>query len=175
MVAQASSATFPVVGLLTPSLQAVSSQPTAVPSLGPLSIPRFPAPRPPLYQGTHDSCCGVQGCGTDHEHSSYFVLPSTDWLLHSPPIPRRSLSVPADFPTVSRAFLSAGTSLHLQLPARGAGPFLFPLFFFSSFHPMQLRGDFSCPFRCPRSSTSVQQVFCEIHSICRCILDILVR
>ena len=47
------------------------------------------------------------------------------------------------------------------------------LFFFH--HPTWLHGDFSCPYRCPRSSTSVQQVLCENCSICRCILDVLVR
>ena len=69
---------------LLPSLQAVSSQPTAVPSLGPLSKPRFPAPSPPPHQETHNSSWGAQGCGMDHVHRSYPVLPSTDLLLRSP-------------------------------------------------------------------------------------------
>ena len=55
-------------------------------------------------------------------------------------------------------------------------PFLIPLFFFSSFfHPTQLLGDFSCPFTILRSSANVQQVLYENCSICRCILDVLVR
>ena len=60
------------------SLQAVSSQPTAVPSLGLLSKPCFPAPSLSLHQETHDSGLGVQACGKDRAHSSYFVLSSTD-------------------------------------------------------------------------------------------------
>ena len=66
------------------SLQADFSQPTAVPSLGLLSKPHFPAPSPALYQETHNSGWGVQRGSMDHEHSSYFVLPSTDQLLCSP-------------------------------------------------------------------------------------------
>ena len=68
------------------SLQTVFLQPTAVPSLGPCSKPHFPAPSPPLHQETHDSVWDVQSCVVDHVHSSYFVLPSTDGLLHSPSI-----------------------------------------------------------------------------------------
>lgn len=34
---------------------------------------------------------------------------------------------------------------------------------------------FFCPFRCARSSASVQQALCENRSICRCVLDVLVR
>ena len=36
-------------------------------------------------------------------------------------------------------------------------------------------GDFFCPFRCARSSASVQQALCENRSICRCVLDVLVE
>ena len=86
------------------SLQAVFSQPTAVPSLGPCSKPHFPAPSPPSQQATHNSGWNVQSSGVDHVCSSYFVLPSTDHLLHSPLIPRRSFSVPADFPAVREFF-----------------------------------------------------------------------
>ena len=74
--------TFQFVELLTPG--DVASQPTAVPSLGLLSKPHFPAPSPALYQETHNSGWGVQRGSMDHEHSSYFVLPSTDQLLCSP-------------------------------------------------------------------------------------------
>ena len=92
------------------SLQAVSSQPTAVLSLDPLSKSHFPAHSPSPHQETHNS--GVQGCGMDHACSSYFVLPSTDWLLHSTLIPQRSLSAPTDFPTLG-GFLHVGTYPHL--------------------------------------------------------------
>lgn len=49
------------------------------------------------------------------------------------------------------------------------------IFFFPFCHPTWLCGDFSSPFRCPRSSASVQQVVCENCSVCRCILGIPVR
>ena len=58
-------------------------------------------------------------------------------------------------------------------PTRGAGPIPLPfLFLFPSsfFWPTWLCGDISCPFRCLRSSVSVQQVLCENSSICRFIL-----
>ena len=76
-----------------------------------------------------------------------------------------------------RASPDAGASLHLQLPTRGAGPILLPLLFlFPScfFCPNQLRGDLSCPFRCLRSSASVQQVLDENCSIYRFILHAFV-
>ena len=72
---------------LVSSLQAVSSQPTAVPSLGPCSKLHIPAPRLPLQQETHDSGWSAQGCGTDHPRRSYSVLPGTEQLLHFPPMP----------------------------------------------------------------------------------------
>ena len=59
---------------------------------------------------------------------------------------------------------------------RVVGPFFdssFLLFLLSSY-PV-VRGFISCPFRCPKSSANVQQVLCENRSICRCILDVLVR
>lgn len=78
-----------------------------------------------------------QGCrGLQHRprvHSSYFFLPSTDRSLHSPLVLWRSLSALAESHH-KWAFLSTRTSLHLQIPSRDAGPFLFPLFiFFLSF------------------------------------------
>ena len=51
-----------------------------------------------------------------HAHSSYFALPSTDYLLHSPLIPWRSLSVPADFPTVRGFFWVWKTLLTFSFP-----------------------------------------------------------
>ena len=117
-------------------LQAVFSQPIAAASLGPCSKPYFPATSPIPWQETYDSCWSVQG--TDHMFSSYFVLPYTDCLLHSS-ISQKSLSIPADFPTMWGFFLIVRNSPHLQLSTRIARPFfLTPLFFFSSFHPTQL-------------------------------------
>ena len=88
------------------SLQAVFSQPTAVPALGPPSKPHFLAPSSPLppQQVTHNSVWNAQSCRVYYVCSSYFVLPSTDWLLRSPLILRRSFSIPADFPTMREFF-----------------------------------------------------------------------
>ena len=87
--------------------------------------------------------------------------------------PQGSPSVPNDFPISEGASPDVGTSPLLQLPFRGAEPVLLPLLFFfpSFFHPTWFCRDLSCPFRCPRSSASVQLVFCENCSICRCSLD----
>ena len=41
----------------------------------------------PSAQETHYSGSGTQGSGVNHVCSSYFVLPSTDGLLHFPLIP----------------------------------------------------------------------------------------
>ena len=89
--------------------------------------------------------------------------------------PQSSPSVPTDLPTGEGASSDEGTSPLLQLPSRGTGSILLPLLFLfpSSFHT-QLHGDLSCPFRCPRSSASLQQGLCEDCSICRCILDAIV-
>ena len=147
------------------SLQAVSIQPTAVLSADLLSQPHIPALSPAPHQWT---CLrrGTQGCGTDHLCRSHSVLPATDQLSRSPPSPRSSPSVPDDHSAGEGASLGVGTSLLLQLPQRhrshSTSSFLF---FFSFFHPTQLRRDLSCPFRCPRSSVSVQQLLCENCSI----------
>ena len=58
----------------------------------------------PAAQETHYSGCGAQGNGIDHVCSFYFVLPSTDGLLHFPLIPQRFLSAPADFLTMNGLF-----------------------------------------------------------------------
>ena len=121
------------------SLQAVLSQPTSVPSLGPCSKPHFPAPSSPPQQVTHDSIWSAQSCGVDDACSSYFVMPSTDHPLHSPLIPQSSFSVPADFPTMRKFFCMWGLPLTCSLPPGLLVPFLIPLFFCSSFsHPTWL-------------------------------------
>ena len=79
---------------------------------------------------------------------------------------QRSLSTPADYPTVRAFFPFLPTVTHLAFS---------DFFFLSFFHPTWLQGDFSCLFRCPKTSVNVQQVLCENWSICRCILDVVVR
>ena len=67
-------------------LQVVSSQPTAVLSLGLPSKHHIPAPSPHAHWRTAVSGWGMQGCGKDHLCRSHSVLPATDRLLHSPMI-----------------------------------------------------------------------------------------
>ena len=69
---------------LLPSPQAVSSQPTAVPSPDPLFIPHLLAPSPRAHQQTPVSGWGAQGCGMNNLCRSQSVLPATDLLLGSP-------------------------------------------------------------------------------------------
>ena len=64
--------------------QAVSSQPTVVPSLGSLPEPQVLAPSPNAPWRTPISGWGAQCHGTDHLCKSHSVLPDTDWLLGSP-------------------------------------------------------------------------------------------
>ena len=78
------------------------------------------------------------------------------WLLCSPLSPWNSPSVPADLPTRKRGFprlRNLSSFLH-----RGAGPFPFPLCFLLS---CLVAWGFSYPFRCLKSSASVQHVLCE--------------
>ena len=116
---------FPVCG--APYSRRCCFTATAVPSLGLLSKPHFPAPSPALYQETHNSGWSVQGSSTDHEHSSLSCRPQTSCCV--PLDHERSPSVPVAFPTGRVLLWVAGTSPHLQLPTRSAGPFPFPLFF----------------------------------------------
>lgn len=107
--------------------------------------------------------------------AQFFVLPSTDQLLCSP----RSRKVPfcpSGFPYWEGASLSCRNLSSPSAPDQECWslPISSFLSFFSFFYPTQLHGNLYCPFRCPRSSTSIQQVLCE-NSICRCILDALVR
>ena len=137
MVLQAFSADF--MGLLTPvpsgCLFTANSCPFPV---SVLQIP-FSSTQPPSQQETCNSGWNAQCCGVDHACSSYFVLPSTDHLLHSPLIPQSSFSVPADFPTVRKFFCMRGLPLTFSLLPELLVPFLIPLFFFSSFsHPTWL-------------------------------------
>ena len=64
-----------------------------------------------------------------------------------------------------------GNFLLSQLPLRGAGPVPIPLLFF--FNPTWLCGNFSCNFGFMILSASIQQIFCDNCTTCRCIFDIL--
>ena len=66
-------------------------------------------------------------------------------------------------------------SPHVQLPPRVAGPSFDSSFLFFFLLSTLLWGNFSCPFRCLKSSVNVQQFFSENCSICRRILDVLRR
>ena len=151
------------------SLQAVFSQPTAVPSVGPCSKLHFLAPAP-LHNRRHMTQTGVHSAAAETMRSSYFVLPATDCLLCSS-IPQRSLPVPANFP-IMRGFSKCGNLSSSSASCQGCWP-LFDSSFFSFFHPTWLWGDVSWFFRCQNSSANVQQVLCENCSTCRCILDVL--
>lgn len=131
----------------------LSSQLPAVPFLGPFPNPTFQHPALLLTEDTWLRL-GWQGCSTDRVHSSYFVLPFTD----GPPcslILRRSLSVPADFPTM-RGFSDCKNLFLPSASPQGCWSLLWFFFFFPFFFPTPLRGDFSCPFRCSESSSNVQ-------------------
>ena len=163
---------FPVCG--APYSRRCCFTATAVPSLGLLSKPHFPAPSPALYQETHNSGWGVRGSSTDHEHSSLSCRPQTSCCV--PLWSRKVPFCPSGFPYWEGASLSCRNLSSPSAPhqERWSLPISSFLSFFSFFYPTQLHGKLSCPFRCPRSSTSIQQVLCE-NPICRCILDALVR
>ena len=59
----------------SPSPQAVSSQPTVVPSLGLCSHPHGPASSPELHSWTHVSSWGTWGCGMNRLCRCHSVLP----------------------------------------------------------------------------------------------------
>ena len=127
------------------------------------------SPQPPCGLGHTRPVWGVQGCGTDHLCRSHSVLSATDQPFHSP-------LTASDAPFLSELISPLVMGLPWMrepLPSFSSPPGSF--FFPSFFHPTQLRGDLSCPFWCPRSSASVQLVFCENCSICRCILDAFVE
>lgn len=109
------------------------------------------------------------------------VAQSTHAVLMWPCLPRtircialqslgRSLSVPADFPTIREFCWVWEPFLTFSILPGVLLPFWF-LFSFSTWLP----GDFPFPFRALQSSANVQHLLCENYSICRCILDVLVR
>ena len=160
-----------------PSPQAVSSQSTAVPSSSLFSNPTFQYPAP-VCTGRHLSQAGAcrAVAWTIYVGLTLSYLPQTGCraLLRAPEAPLLSQLTSL---LVRRASPDARTSPYLQFSNRGAGPVLLPLLFLfpsSFFCPTQLHGDLSCPFRCLRSSASVQQVLCENCSIRRCVLDAFV-
>lgn len=110
----------------------------------------------------------------DHLCRFYSVLPATDWPLCSPLSllgPLMSLLISAwerGLHWMGEPLLTFNSPPEVQ-----SHPTSSPLFP-SSFHPTWLCGDLSCPFRCLRSSSSVQQVLCENCSICIYTLDAFV-
>ena len=104
-----------------------------------VSPPWVHAPNPtfqhpaPLCNRRHTTQPGVRRVVAQTMHSSYFVLLSTDHQLHSPLIPRRSLSIPADFPTVRECFWVWRPPLTFSFPQGLLVPFLIPLFLFFFF------------------------------------------
>ena len=125
----------------------------------------------PTFQHSTPSTPGdtqliVECSGLRHRSCMHFLLCSAfPWSPKVPFLPQ----------LISPHFLNVGTCPHLQPPARIAGLFFLFLFFFSFFGPTRLLGHFSYPLRCPESSTNVQKMLCENCSICRCILDVIVR
>ena len=86
-------------------------------------------------------------------------------------------SVPTEFtPAPVRGFPGGGALFCLQIPQGcRSHPTPSPLPSPSFFGPAWLSRNLSCPFRCCRSSASVQRELCENSSICRCILDAFVE
>ena len=174
MVSRAFSANFPSCGApySCPFRLSFHSQQLSAPWVHAPS-PTFQHPAPPPQQETHDSGWVHRGaaqtmhavlCPAFHRPSAVFTFE-----------PLNVTFCPSYFPHREGVFWVQGPLFTFSLPPGLLVPFLIPLFFFSFFRPTQLWGVFSCPFGCAKSSTDVQHVLCENCSICRCILDILVR
>ena len=168
---------FPVVDFFPPIPSGCLLAANSSPPPGLLSNPHVPAFSPCVHQQTHVPVWGMQGYSTDNLYRSHSVLSATDWPFH-PPL------TASDAPFLSQQIAPLVMGLpgcrnlsSVSAPPWGTDPILLPLLFFfpSFFHSTQLCGDLSCPFWCPRSSASVQPVFCENCSICRCILDAFVE
>jgi len=108
-------------------------------------------------------------------HISYFILPSTDCMLCSPTVLQRSLSSPADVPTVNELSWVQETCLTFSSLQMELVPshFLFSSSFLSFFCPTQLHGGSSCPFRCLSlllvfSRCSMSMVNFYMYSWCTC-------
>lgn len=144
------------------SLQARFSQPASGPSRGHAPNPSFQHPAAPKdrRQATQP---GMHGAAAQTRR----VRPApTDHLWQPHLIPGRSLSVPADFPTMRVFFFPVrGPPSTFSFLPKLLVPFVASLVFLSFFHPTRFQGDFSYPFRCPMSSTNVQQGLCENCSI----------
>ena len=111
------------------SFQAVFSQPTAIPSLGPCSKLHFPAP---IHSATGNTQFKLGCTGMWHRpHTQFLLCPA--FHRPSPVFSFNFLKVPfcpSCFPHCEGVFLRAGTSSHLQLLPRVSGPF-FDSFFLS--------------------------------------------
>ena len=144
---------------LLPSLWAVSSQPTTVSSLCPLSKPHVPAPSPSPHQQTTTQAGACRAAEWNIHvglNLAYLSQTSCCAFLQAPEAPPPSqLICPMvrGLPWVQEPLLSFSSPPGVQVPF---------CFFFSFLSPTQLCEDFSCPFRCPRSSASVQQALWEL-------------
>ena len=95
-----------------------------------------------MQQWTPDSDWVAQGCDMDHLYKSHSVLPTTDQLLHYPPRPRSSLSVPVNSlhggGFFRRKNISSPSALHLHRYRSHPTSSLLP-FPYSFFHPTQIK------------------------------------
>ena len=140
-------------------------------SLGLSSESQASAPSTPHTPADMCLRLGSAGRRPDPLCWSFSVLPAANWLLHSPPSLWSSLSVLPDIPTSESASQCEGTFPLSQLPPRAQVP---PQFHFFFFPPTQLCGDLFCNFGFMRFSASIQQVFWENCSTCKCIFDVFV-
>lgn len=126
---------------------------------------------PPALADTH---VRLGSAGRRHHPCSYpSAVAATNRLPCSPLRLRGSPSVPATLRGGEGASLGTGTFLLSQLSRRGtASDPTPPLFFFSNVFSYPVTWRFSWSFSSLRSSSSVQQIFCEGRSTYRCIFDI---
>lgn len=115
---------------------------------------------------------GTAGSGQDPLYWSLSVLPATSQLLHFPLSLWSSLLCASWYPYLWSGFPEWANLSSFTTPPRDAGPILIGIFFF--FHPSWLYDDLSYNFGFMRYSASIQQVFCENCSTCRCIFDVFV-
>ena len=129
--------------------------------------------QPPPYQETHNSGRGAEGYSPDHVWTvltfsclSHIGCCVPLWSSEGPFLPLLIFPQQMDFSEYENLSPSAPFQRCWSLPVFS---------FFSFSHPTWLCGDFSCPFWCLRFSANFQQVLCDSCSICRYILNILVR
>lgn len=115
------------------SLQLSFRTPVAVLSLCLLFKPHFPAPKLPSYQETHDSGWDMPGCGMNHKHTCYTVLPPTDWLISVLPSSLPEVSfLPQFISPLWRGFSECGNLSSLPTSHKGCWILLVSSFIFFS-------------------------------------------